>query len=213
MGCYSIKILEFHHISHRNHHGPCKDQGNHRLSAIDECQVTPKLLRSYQLLSQVCPTTRNHHRTVAPLTEEGHNILLVYELHREFSTNQMNNSRRSPISIFGFQQDILPTNGRVKYKNWCHFAAIGPLIQLATYHLHQSCSYKSRAEVLNYRKGFLGSGLGLPNISPIFAWEHNSGRIEPSTFSLIDTQGSSVGSSITHGVIITRVQIHHHLQT
>ena len=118
MGRYYINILGFHHISHRNQHGPFKDQGNHKLSATSECQVTPKLLRSCQLLSQVCPTTRNHHTVVAPLTKEGHTILLVHDLPREFSTNQTNHSRSGPISISRLCQDIPPTNRRVKYRNW-----------------------------------------------------------------------------------------------
>ena len=61
MGRYYIKILRFHHIRHRNQHGPGQDQSNYQLSAANKCQVAPKLLRSCQLLPPVCPTTRNHY--------------------------------------------------------------------------------------------------------------------------------------------------------
>ena len=124
MGRNYIKILGFHHIRHRNRHGPCQDQGNHSLSAASKCKVTPKLLRSCQLLSPVCPTTRNHHTTITTLIK-GHTILLVQGLHREFSTNQTNHLRSHPISIPEFQPDISPTNERIKYKNWCCFTTIG----------------------------------------------------------------------------------------
>ena len=124
--CY-IKILRFHHIRHRDQHGPGQDQSNYQLSAANKCQVAPKLLRSCQLLPPVCPTTRNHHPTITPLIEEGHTILLVQGLHRKFSTNQENYSRGRPISIPRFQQGISPTNGRIKYRNWCCFTTAGSL--------------------------------------------------------------------------------------
>ena len=151
--------------------------------------------------------------TVASLTQEGHIILLVQGLHREFTTNQTNHSRSCPISIPGFQQDISPTNGRIKYRNWFCFATARSLRRLVTYRLHQSSSHKGRTEPLNYNKGILGSGLGLPKISPIFAWNHNLGKNRPSTLSIIDTQEPSTGSSIVLGISITSVQIHHDLQT
>ena len=65
---------------------------------------------------------------------------------------------------------------------------------------------------MNYsttEREFIGIGVGLPKISPVFAWDHSSGRNGPSTLSLIDTQEPSAGSSIAMGISIRGVQIHH----
>ena len=74
--------------------------------------------------------------TITQLLRFLHTILLVHGLRREFSTNQRNHSRSSPISISGFWQDISPTDERIKYRNWCCFAATRSLRRVANYRLH-----------------------------------------------------------------------------
>ena len=79
---------------------------------------------------------------------------------------------------------------------------------MATNCLHQPSTHKRRTKLLNNREGILGSGLGLPEIPPLFAWYHSPSRDRPSTTPLLDQQKSSTQRTAHVGIGTTRIQIY-----